>query len=194
MGSFIFSRMSFLEIIPPSTISWIGIAYVLTALICAMPAVYRLPNKRSSYFDDGKIWYISAILLIIIAINLFINGEYTIDWWIRKFAKMNGWYSMRRPIQAITLGALLVSCSTIFFYLFKITSRINPPVACRLVLIGMAQILSLLCLRLVSYHDTDLFLNLQIAGTSMGRWLETLGLVLISVGALRQLMHNYIYQ
>ena len=59
---------------------------------------------------------------------------------------------------------------------------------------GMGVVVGLVCLRLVSYHYADMLMGQHVAGFSVARWTELVGLVLVWRGALHQLLFTYSFR
>ncbi len=162
-------------------LSWyhgvIAAAYLGVAWLC-MLNTYIARTQR----DPHRVWYMTALLLCLLAINTMLHADVFVTHVLRGLAKIEGWYGVRRPLQYL---AEFVVALFLLFLAGRLRRELTAgPVESESVAFGLALLLLLLAVRTVSAHGTDAIINLHLAGVSVGRWLELGGLALILRGAL----------
>jgi hypothetical protein len=132
---------------------------------------------------DGRAWFAAAGALALIGINTVLRLDLLAIYLLRAVSRADGWYARRRDVQFLMVGfvafAGLVALGWLRTRLAAAWSRHATIVLGVLLLVGVAV------LRAVSFHYTDLFFNLRVAGVTAGRFLEVAGLGLAGAGALR---------
>ena len=155
----------------------IAAAYFGVAWLCLLNGFIA---KRER--DAHRVWHGAALLLCLMAINTLLRGDIFVTHLLRGLARIEGWYSARRPLQYL---AEFVVALFLLFLAARLRRELTAgPVQSESVAVGLVVLLLLLALRTVSAHGTDAIINLYLAGVSVGRWLELGGLALILQGAL----------
>ncbi len=165
-------------------LSWyhgvIAAAYLGVAWTCLVNG-YIARTER----DPHRVWYLTALLLCLLAINTLLRGDVFVTHMLRGLAKIEGWYGVRRPLQY--LAEFLLAVFLLFLFGRLRRELTVGAVQSESVAFGLVLLLLLLALRTVSAHGTDAIINLYLAGVSVGRWFELGGLALVLQGALHGL-------
>jgi hypothetical protein len=158
----------------------IAVAYLGVAWLCLLNA-YIAQTER----DPHRVWYMTALLLSLLAINTLLRADVFVTHGLRGLARVEGWYGVRRPLQYL---AEFVVALVLLFLAGRLRRELTAgPVQSESVAFGLALLLLLLAVRTVSAHGTDAIMNFYLAGVSVGRWLELGGIALILQGALHHL-------
>lgn len=144
--------------------------YLVTALLCVI---------RRHALHRGFWWAIALLLLVLALIGLTPIPR-SITGFGRGIAYTEGWYELRRPVQFASIIGILI-LSAILFKRMVITFRRDPP---ELVgLLAMSSLLSLILIRLISFHYVDRLLAIRIWNVQVGWGLEVLLLLCIGIAA-----------
>ncbi len=183
--------MTFLSLLSDSAlahgVAWrdsIGAPATGAALLYAVAAATGLVAARweSGSTPDRRLWQAATLLLALLSVNSLVHADRAVVLALREVAYGGGWYAKRRPLQWTTLGLLLSVAGFALPALIRFTRKSVSP-AQYPVVAGLCLQATLLALRLVSLHHTDLLLDFRLAGLSLGRWLEALALSLVMVSA-----------
>jgi hypothetical protein len=165
-------------------VSWnhglIATAYLGAAWLCLLNGhisqVARQPHAA---------WYFAGIVLCLLSANTVLHADLFVTHFIRASAKLQGWYGARRTLQyaAVIVLALVVMLSASWLRRVFAASDVSSET----VTFGLAALLLLFALRVVSAHGTDALLNWRLIGLSVGRLLELAGIGLVVHGARRSL-------
>lgn len=134
------------------------------------------------------------MVLGLTAVSALVGGEQLLALWLRNLARADGWYEIRRPFQVVALAIALGAGILLATRLWHHACLSNPPMALAWATAGMGVVVGLVCLRLVSYHYADMLMGQRVAGFSVARWAELVGLVLVWRGALHQLLFTYSFR
>ncbi|MCF8154932.1 MAG: hypothetical protein K9K35_02915 [Rhodoferax sp.] len=165
-------------------VSWyhglIAMAYLGAAWLCLLNGhisqVARQPHAA---------WYFAGIALCLLGANTVLHADLFVTHLIRAIAKLQGWYGARRALQyaVVIVLALVVLLSASWLRTVFAASEVPSET----VTFGLAALLLLFALRVVSAHGTDALLNWRLTGISVGRLLELAGIGLAVHGARRSL-------
>jgi hypothetical protein len=165
-------------------VSWrhalIAAVYLASAWLCLLNGhisqVARQPHV---------VWYFAGIVLCLLSANTVLHADVFVTHLMRAIAKLQGWYGARRTLQyaAVIVLALVVMLSANWLRPVFAASEVPSET----VTFGLASLLLLFALRVVSAHGTDTLLNGHLAGVSVGRLLELAGIGLVVHGARRSL-------
>ena len=149
-------------------------AYLLVALISARQALRWkfFGAKAPTLFWAG----LTTGLLVLASIRHFHLHE-QVNTYMRAQAFQSGWYEMRRPFQSAALAAIFMTAGSLTGYWIYLQRQLKsiPAVA----YLG-AGILSLLwVIRTISFHYTDMFINIDLGLISVSSIIELNGLFLI---------------
>lgn len=172
---------------------WIAMLVVAVAMLCVVADQVAL-TANPEPASNTRLWRWCAALLLLLALVDWLRTRYGLVVWLRDTARSEGWYALRRPIQLLALALALPAGIAANLRLLRLVSRSSTAAAQKSAIFGMALLLAMLSLRLVSLHYTDQLLNAHLLGASIGRWLDLAGLLLVATGALRQLAHTYTYR
>lgn len=156
--------------------------HFLLTLLYLVPLGLCLANGQAARQsgEADRVWWIAALLLGLLAANTVLNADVFVSQSMRALLKLSGLYGERRPWQYGVVGLLAV----VFLWLAARVRHafVACDVASEAVPFGLIILLALLALRLVSAHDTDAILNLDLDVMTLGRALELLGLGLLAHG------------
>jgi len=156
----------------------IAAAYLGVAWLCLLNGYLAKAET-----EPHRVWYMTALLLCLLAINTLLGGEVFVTHLLRGLARIEGWYGVRQPLQYL---AEFVATLFLLFLAGRLRRELTAgAVQSESVAVGLAVLLLLLALRTVSAHGTDAIINLYLVGVSVGRWLELGALALTFQGALR---------
>lgn len=130
-------------------------------------------------------WFIATALMAILAVDAVFEPTFFLVQFVRQLAQMQGWYEERRREQLYVL--ILLAIVGLFVLGWLRTRIADAWSTCGPAVLGLSLLVALAALRAISFHDTDVFINLPIAGFSLGRLLELGGLALVWVGTIRWL-------
>ncbi len=153
-----------------------AIAHAAVALLCLTAG----HSARASGTPD-PVWPIAAGALLLLAVNTLFALDLLGIEVLRGVARASGWYAARREVQAVVLVAIGLAAVAVW----TLTRHWRAPAApgTPWLLAGLAVLVGLATLRLVSLHATDELINSRLAGLSLGRLVDALGLGLVAAGA-----------
>ncbi len=155
-------------------------AHVAIALLCLAA------GRSARCADDASpIWSIAAAVLLLLAMNTLFAFDLLLIALVRDVARTSGWYEGRRELQAMALGVAAAAGVAAWVY-WRQRLRLVAPVS-RSVPAGLALLAGLAALRFVSLHATDELISNRLAGLTVGRLIEVLGLGLMATGIWREL-------
>lgn len=174
--------------------AWLALLFVAVSAVCMLAETSGKASGESSS-NTGGLWRSLTALLWLMATNILIQGDLWFISWMRDVSRAGGWYEVRRPLQAVTLAILAVGSVVVFDRKARSSKQVKSvwlPVADRLAGGGMLLLLLIVSLRFISLHQTDQVINMSVAGPSLGRWVEMVGLVLVGVGALHRSLRPHL--
>lgn len=158
-------------------------AYFGVAWLCFLNG--HLAGQAKDGTERSTVWVVATVLLCLLGVNTLLQLDVLLTATLRALARLDGWYAQRRMLQYQGLAALALLLLLSWKHwraAYVAATRDAAPVA-----LGLALVLLLLLLRMVSAHGTDALLNLGLLGFSLGRWLELCSLGLVLLGAWRGL-------
>jgi hypothetical protein len=123
---------------------------------------------------------VGAGLLLLLGANtlLLLDQLFLIS--LREMARQQGWYGERRALQ---FGAVIVAVTAGLLVLGWLRTRLEMVwTQCGWAVIGLCGLVGLVTTRCISFHFTDLVMNLRLGGFTVGRWFEAGGLLLVIAG------------
>jgi hypothetical protein len=165
-------------------LSWhhaiVVLAYLGAAWLCLLNAHVSRQNPPAQRF-----WYLGLAVLFLLGANSVLQADLFVTHLLRTIAKLQGWYAMRRELQ---YPAVLVLGLTFLLLINRLRARLRSgELPSERVALGLAALLLLFAVRVVSAHGTDQVLNLHLAGVSVGRLLELASISLVIYGARQSL-------
>ena len=156
---------------------------VVAAAATAAISLLCLAAGRSAHAAGhaGVIWFMAVATLLLLALNTLFTFDLLVVGLMRGVARATGWYEARRDVQALALVAIGTAGLATWGALRH--RRVLAAPATRWLLTGLAVLAGLATLRAVSLHATDGLLNTRLAGLTVGRLSEALGLGLMATGA-----------
>lgn len=160
---------------------------VAAAAAQAAVALLCLTARHSArrHGEASPAWTVIAAALLLLAMNTLFAFDLLFIEWLRGIARASGWYDARRGLQAMALVAV-GSAGVATWGPLRQRLALAAPVSPWL-LTGLAVLAALATLRLVSLHRTDELINTRLAGLTLGRLVDALGLGLVASGAWREL-------
>lgn len=172
----------------PTVYGWATvIAYLWAALLCGMCARWskRLhpgPGRRRY----AAFWGVLAIGLLFMSINKQLDLQELGGVWARQLAHAQGWYENRRAYQRgfiIGSGTLGVVCVAVM--LLAMRRMLGQT---WLAILGLGLSLAFVLSRAASFHHVDQLLGVRLGGVAINWLIEWSGILLISAGALTNLL------
>lgn len=151
------------------------------ALACSACALRQLPLSSARLH-----WALATGCLGLLALNSLVHADYALVLLMREMAQAGDWYAQRRPLQVAALGLLGAAAWPIAWLVGSTVRRFDQHL--QRVAAGLAWLVTLLMVRLVSLHHVDRLLDLRLGPLSTGRWLEAFGLGLVFAGSLGALL------
>jgi hypothetical protein len=166
-------------------VSWfhgvLAAAYLGTAWLCVLNAQIARDARVAT-----TLWFTATIVLGLLGANSLLHGDVFVTHFLRALAKIQGWYGDRREWQYGIIGAAIVAVLLGANRLRLTFSAFDPSVS-RPVGAGLAALLIVFAVRMISAHGTDAVINLRLGGLSLGRLLEIAGMGGVVLGARRSL-------
>lgn len=163
---------------------WHGLmagAYGVAAWLCYLNG--RFANE---VMGSCLMWCAAATLMCMLGVNVLLQGDVFVTQMCRALAKFQGWYEYRRELQYTVVGLIALMVPGLGWLLFQRMAQLAQGDS-GLASGGLLVLLVLIAVRMVSAHGTDVLINMRLAGFSVGRLLELVGLAAVIVGALRSL-------
>lgn len=126
-------------------------------------------------------WRLTAVLLVFLGINEFLDLQTLLTSLGRDHAKANGWYGEHRSVQylfVLMLGILAVAVGVAMLWL---TRRTHPAV--RLAIVGLVFIGLFVLLRAASFHHMDKLLGGGAPAFNWGSIQEMAGIIIVAAAA-----------
>jgi hypothetical protein len=145
--------------------NWIiACGYGTAGIACALRGLQRAEPA----------WIGAAAALCLLALVQATQLDLVATSALRSAASREGWYVLRRPAQAVALGAGALA-------LFTAAQRLRSQ---PLLAAGLGMCLLLGWARVVSLHQVDAILNARVSGLSTGRWIDMGALALVAAACL----------
>lgn len=155
-------------------------AHASVALLCLAAGQSARAGGR-----PVPIWRIAAGALLLLAVNTLFALDLLGIEVLRGVARASGWYAARREVQVVALVATGMAVMAAWTHTRHWRVSVAPGTPW--LAAGLAVLAGLATLRLVSLHATDELINSRLAGLSLGRLVDALGLGLVAAGAWRGL-------
>lgn len=158
----------------------VAAAQAAVALLCL--TARRCARRKG---EASPAWTTATATLLLLAMNTLFAFDLLFIEWMRGVARASGWYDTRRGLQALALvsvGVAAVAAWGPLRHRLALAAPVSP-----WLLTGLAGLAALATLRLVSLHATDELIHTRLAGLTLGRLVDALGLGLVASGAWRGL-------
>lgn len=157
-------------------------AQFAVALVCLAANQREIQCERST---DRVLepWRIISIVLMLLSFSSLMHGETLLPGLMREVAHQDDLYEWRRIPQFLLLVFAIPIVWKVLIRLRQLTLKFPSFPRIRQALNGLTLLLTVLALRVVSFHYTDDFVDMEIAEVSLGRLCEWLGLGLIAHAA-----------
>lgn len=154
----------------------------LVAVAQATAGLLCLAIGRAGQAAVGAVlvWQAAAAALLLLALNTLFALDLLAVQVLRNLALLQGWHDHRRQLQVLVLAGLgLLALQAALHLGRQLDWRAD---GLRWLVPGLVVLVVLAVLRGVSLHGTDAVLHGRIAGVSIGRLLDALGLALVAAG------------
>lgn len=161
------------------------VAYAAASVSClsAYYVKWRLPRPR--------FWLVMAFILMSLGVNKQLDLQSFFTDIGRVIAKNNGWYSSRRQVQVVFVGALfagtVVSAAIVAYKLRSdLREHLFP-------LLGLVMLLGFIVIRAVSFHHVDLLLKHTVGNVRINWLLEFGGIGVLLFSSLWYVVQQRCY-
>jgi len=163
---------------------------VAAALCCVAVAQPDPVNSAARLQTSGvkTVWRVFAIALMMQAMFSLLRGNLLLTDSLREAAQVDGWYDYRRFLQFLLLIFILPKIWRLYEFLKSRVGQGKDAVNAHLALRGISLQLGVTLLQVVSFHYTDLILNLQLLGMSLADLLSLFSMIMVVVAAIRDLV------
>jgi len=148
------------------------VLYLIGFLVCLRATVIvriRMAYSSPSY-EYPLFWLLTAWCMLLLGLSRELNIHLWLTHSIRMLAREEGWYLERRPFQ---IGVLIAVCVTSMGFLGFVSWYLR---ATRwpylLAFFGIVFVIGFSVVRLVSFHDLDVFLAQKYGGITLNRIVE----------------------
>lgn len=139
---------------------------VYFALAAAAAFLFHRERERPETRGSSLIWAAFAGLLVVLAfLSLTDFGSELVND-VRQMARREGWYAVRRPLQAqVVLAAAVVVTVGYLWSLFRLGNRIRRYA---LVLTAFAWLVGFTAVRGISLHQIDALMGIRLGPVNVG--------------------------
>jgi hypothetical protein len=163
---------------------WGQIVILLLYLSCVW-VCFVCGNSARQLKERAIGWFAAAMIIGLLLVENSLHLTELFVFFMRDVADHAGWYQDRRYVQSITLG--VIACLGFYFFAW-LRQRLDAHWDLHgNVIIGLAILISLTLLHIISLHDTDEVLAEMYLGVRLERLIELFGLGFVFYGALRKL-------
>jgi hypothetical protein len=160
----------------PGPIAWLIVAFYFGAAALAFGARREAGDGR-----ERRFWLCTALLLVLLGLNKQLDLQTFVTDAGRALARHEGWYAIRRPVQAtfiVLLAAIAIACIfATWHWLRRSSAAVKAAVA------GIVLLVAFVVIRAASFNHMDRWVTRTICGMRTGWWLELLALVVIGASA-----------
>jgi hypothetical protein len=163
---------------------WISATHLLAAWLC-----YNVGKKERSISTDNNgyrspvFWFVLAAFMAALCLNKVFDLLALVTIFLRKSARLEGWYAQRRSFQAVfVLASALIGLTCLAGSIYLLRGRWRQRgLAC----FAAVFLVTLIVVRTASYHPVDdILYHLPGIGNRMNAGLELTGAMLVSAGAV----------
>lgn len=191
----------------PSVMGWITVvAYLVVAWLCVRAFMVEKRGPPRPFFATvgallrvirkhwprpplparrAALWLVLAAIFLALGINKQLDLQTLVTEIGRSLAYSGGWYEERRFVQAIFVGAVaIVGVIGLLVFAWLTRGQLRD---FRVVLGGLAFLLSFVVIRAASFHSVDQLIRFAPLGIRMNWLLELGGIALVGYGVVRRL-------
>ena len=191
----------------PSIMGWVTVvAYLVVAWLCVRAFMVEKRGPPRPFFATvgallrvmrkhwprpplparrAALWLVLAAIFLALGINKQLDLQTLVTEIGRSLAYQGGWYEERRFVQAIFVGAVaIVGVIGLLVFAWLTRGQLRD---FRVVLGGLAFLLSFVVIRAASFHSVDQLIRFAPLGIRMNWVLELGGIALVAFGVLRRL-------
>ena len=163
---------------------WISLAHLVAFWLC-LSAGKKEHSLSTGYVDSrgSNFWFVLALLMLALCLNKVFDVQTLLTMYLRKTARLDGWYVQRRSIQVVfvvatSIAGLIGLVASVYFLRSHWRQR-------GLAFMAAVFLLTLIVVRTASYHPVDNILyHLPVIKNRMNAGLELAGSLLVGCGAL----------
>ncbi|EKE43154.1 isopropylmalate isomerase large subunit [Oceaniovalibus guishaninsula JLT2003] len=162
----------------PNLAGWAIVGAYLGAAFLSL----RLAIGRDGHTAERIFWAVAGVGLLFLAVNKQLDLQSFLTAVGRCAAKQQGWYDMRRAVQAGFIGVLiattLVGGGAVLWALRHTARRTG------IALLGLVWITAFVLVRAVGFHHFDRLIGLRLAGFRLNWAFELSGIAIFALGCL----------
>lgn len=163
---------------------WLTVVVYLMAGLAAGRVARRLTAVDPVTRRERRFWVITAVLLLLLAINKQLDLQSLLTMLARCHAQLSGWYDVRRAVQEVFIwlvaASAVVTLGLMTLLLRGILGRVW------LALVGLGFVCAFVVIRAASFHNVDVLLGSTAAGIKLNWLLELPGPILVALVAWRR--------
>jgi hypothetical protein len=170
----------------PAFLGWLTTAaYLATAVLCAAAALRACGPLLGERFSPSRLfWWVTAFLLLLLGVNKQMDLQTLFTWVLRRMARAQGWYELRRPLQKCFVAALALAGAGFYgILLFLLRRRWKRYL---LALAGFALLGCYVLLRVGTFYHVQRAASEEGAAPWLKWALELGGILCIGISAALQ--------
>jgi len=153
-------------------------------IVCGYAVAFALVFgawRGSAPGREKRFWLLVGLGVLALGINKQLDLQTQFTAIMRDMARADGWFEMRRDLQAAFIRWLLIGLAIGGLALAWLTRELGGPV--RVALLGVLLLCGFVALRAASFHHVDMLLRTMIFGTRAWVVIELAGVLLVGTGA-----------
>jgi hypothetical protein len=162
----------------PTVWGWLTVANYAFSAFLLWQVVHLLRWQRA-------FWWFAFAVMLGLGINKQLDLQSLFTYAARYYAKQEHWYAYRREVQALFVAIIGLIATGLCLGLVVAVRQLgrNAQLTCAgLVLVG-----GFVVIRAASFHHIDVLLGLRFGGFAINNLLENSAILLVSLGANREL-------
>ena len=165
----------------PNLMAWITVAAYAAAALASL-AMARAGSDHRPARTERAFWLLWGIFLAFLAVNKQLDLQSLMTSVGRCAARLQGWYEIRRTVQAEVILGLVVfgaAAGLVTLWLLRGTLRRTLPA-----LLGLVWITTFVLVRAVGFHHVDRLIGWQVGGMRLNWAFELGGIALFIMGVV----------
>jgi hypothetical protein len=155
----------------PTALGWITVAgYFIAAITCVLAR--RAAQRNELGLPTQHTWTLLSATLLALGINKQLDLQTLLTDIGRLVARQEGWYSQRRPVQALFIALLIVVCALGIWWCWRRVR--HSPIEIKFAIAGLVMLILYAVVRAVSFHHVDAMLGMRWMDMRLS-WLIELG-------------------